>query len=128
MKYFFIVALSLNTVASPVVADPHCTPPRPDFTYPNYAQYGSEAENYSKAFSLTIRDALHEHGLRNLEVCEAKGADYNYDCDALEYGDVEELNPDYLNLSEEEYSAIDDANEIRTANLRSLFAACMGDS
>ena len=127
MKCFFIAALSLNAFAAPVFADRHCTAPEPNFTYPNYVQYGPEAENYSKAFALTLSDYFYEYNLRNIEVCEAKGVDYNQNCDALEYGEMGDINPDYLGLTEEEHLAIDDANRLRTAILRERFAACRGD-
>lgn len=128
MKHLIIAAVSLTSVTTPVMADRHCRAPEAPLPYLDVAKYDHDLDNHRQALGLTFSDFLYEYHSRNLEICHSKGANYNFDCDSPEYGEMGEVDPDYLGLSEEEYLEIEDANRLRTMELRDAFAACIGDS
>lgn len=127
MKHLKIAAISLTSVSAPAVAERHCQAPRPEMPYFDVAKHGSDFNNQLQAFTLTHRDYLHAQHLRNVEICQSMGGDYDFHCDSPEYGEMGDINQDYLGLSEEEYEAKLEEHRLRTLDLRDALAACTGD-
>ena len=128
MKHLIIAALSLTSVTTPAVADRHCRAPEPDTKFFEFLDYpAADRENQLQAFLLTRNDYLYDQQVRNLEVCRTKGAEYDYNCDAPAFGEMGDINSDYLGLSEEEFLEVKDENRLRALEMRDALAACRGD-
>lgn len=127
MKHLVIAAISLSSVSAPAVAERHCQAPETPFPYFDYAAAGEDRDNQLQAFLLTYDDLLHDQKVRTLEVCESKGEEFFYDCDAPEFGSLDDVNPDYFGLTEDEFEAQKDANRLRALNINDAIAACIGE-
>lgn len=130
MKHLIIAAISLTSVSAPAVAERHCTAPKSPVIVFNFWEHPVEVrEDRNQAHQLTYSDLLYDQKVRTLEVCEAKGEDFFYDCDAPEYGTMDEVNPDYLGLTEQEFEDLKDANRHRSMVLGDALAEanCFGD-
>ena len=128
MKHLIIAAVSLTSVTTPAVADRHCRAPEPPINTFNLWEHPVEVrEDRSQAHLLTYSDLLFDQRIRTLEVCERKGVEFDYNCDAAEFGTMGDVNPDYLGLTEQEYEDRKDANRLRGLSLNDAFAACRGD-
>jgi len=124
MKLLSAVVLALPVMPSIAVADRHCqVPERPTPPYDlRHAQKG--LIGYQKAYSLTYRALLEERMIRNAEICEADPEGFHYNCDAVPYPTFDEVDPDFLGLTEDEYDARFDAQRLASLEAQERFAAC----
>ena len=124
LKVLSMVILALPVMPSVAIADRHCQAPQPNLPFYDVLYLQKGLVGYPYAYNLTHRALLEEHNIRNAEICEADPEGYNYACDALPFPTFDEVNPDFLGLTEEEYEAKLDAQKLAGLVALERFSAC----
>lgn len=105
-----VVSLFAVALTTPAFAASHCAAPEAPF--PNYDVIRSlqEGKSYTQAHDLTYRLALVGRNNRVADMCEADPINFSYNCDAEPFPTVDVVNPDFLNLSNTDFSRLLDEN------------------
>ena len=124
MKLLSAVVLALPVMPSIAVADRHCQAPRPNSPFYDVLYLQKGLVGYPYAHDLTYRALLEARNIRLAEICEVDPEGYHHACDAVPYPTMDEVNPDFLGLTEEEYEARLDAQKLAGLVALERFSAC----
>ena len=124
LKALSMVILALPVIPSVAIADRHCQAPEQHTPPYDLFHVQKGLVGYQQAYDLTYRAALEERMIRNAEICEADPEGFHYNCDAEPYPTFDEVNPDFLGLTEDEYDGLLDEQRFGSLVAQERFAAC----